>query len=93
VRPGITGLWQVARSPNRERADFQEWIYYDTRYVEHRSLWLDAQIAWQTIRLLAGVGVSRRWRSRWSPQAAKPTLGPGPEPPVRPEPQVLTAGA
>jgi lipopolysaccharide/colanic/teichoic acid biosynthesis glycosyltransferase len=71
VRPGITGLWQVARSPDRHLTDFQEWIYYDTRYVENRSLRLDLQIIWQTVRVLFRLGPSQRWLSRWRPQPSR----------------------
>lgn len=67
VRPGITGLWQVARSANRHLTDFQEWIFYDTSYVEHRCLKLDLQIIWQTVRILLHLGASRRWKKRWEP--------------------------
>jgi lipopolysaccharide/colanic/teichoic acid biosynthesis glycosyltransferase len=49
VRPGITGLWQVCRTRQTMR-DFQEWIYYDTRYVRDLSLKLDLWISWQTIK-------------------------------------------
>ena len=70
VRPGITGLWQVTRSDDRHQTDFQEWIYYDTCYVERRCLWLDLQIIWQTVRILLRCGTSRRWRRRWMPGAA-----------------------
>jgi len=51
VRPGITGLWQVRRTrlPGR---DFQEWIYYDTKYVRDVSLRLDLIICWQTAKKL-----------------------------------------
>ncbi len=75
VRPGITGLWQVARSSDRRMTDFQEWIYYDTRYVEHRSFQHDQQIIWQTVRDMLHIGTSERWRSRWLP---KPQLLPIP---------------
>jgi len=55
VRPGITGLWQVSRSPERTN-DFQEWIYYDTEYVRRLSFGRDIVIAAKTARiLLAGV--------------------------------------
>ncbi len=48
TRPGITGLWQVMRS--REAGlDFQEWIRYDTAYVENMSFKLDLWIIWKTI--------------------------------------------
>jgi len=69
VLPGITGLWQVTRSPDR-KADFQEWIYYDLQYVKYRSTWLDLQILWQTLRVVARLGPSKRWRRRWRPTAS-----------------------
>jgi lipopolysaccharide/colanic/teichoic acid biosynthesis glycosyltransferase len=56
VKPGITGLWQVSRSPARGATDFQEWIYFDTQYVERRSFWLDLKIVLLTIKLLATSG-------------------------------------
>ena len=49
VRPGITGLWQVCRTRQPMR-DFQEWIYYDTRYVKNLSLKMDLWIFRQTIK-------------------------------------------
>jgi lipopolysaccharide/colanic/teichoic acid biosynthesis glycosyltransferase len=51
VRPGITGLWQVCRT-RQPTKDFQEWIYYDTRYVRDLSLKMDLWICWQTVRKL-----------------------------------------
>jgi len=51
VRPGITGLWQVCRT-RQPMKDFQEWIYYDTRYVKHLSLKMDLWICWQTVKKL-----------------------------------------
>jgi lipopolysaccharide/colanic/teichoic acid biosynthesis glycosyltransferase len=51
VRPGITGLWQVCRT-RQPMKDFQEWIYYDTRYVRNLSLWMDLRICWQTVKKL-----------------------------------------
>jgi lipopolysaccharide/colanic/teichoic acid biosynthesis glycosyltransferase len=56
VKPGITGLWQISRSRNRGAADFQEWIFFDTQYVERRSLWLDFRILLLTIKELFGKG-------------------------------------
>jgi lipopolysaccharide/colanic/teichoic acid biosynthesis glycosyltransferase len=44
VRPGITGLWQVSRCPDRGESDFQEWIYYDVKYIKEQSFWLDVKI-------------------------------------------------
>jgi lipopolysaccharide/colanic/teichoic acid biosynthesis glycosyltransferase len=49
VRPGITGLWQVCRT-RQPMKDFQEWIYYDTRYVKNLSLKMDLWIFWQTAK-------------------------------------------
>ena len=51
VRPGITGLWQVCRTREVSK-DFQEWIYYDTKYVRSLSLKKDLWICWRTARLL-----------------------------------------
>jgi len=49
VRPGITGLWQVCRT-RQPMKDFQEWIYYDTKYVRELSLKMDLWVCWQTVR-------------------------------------------
>jgi lipopolysaccharide/colanic/teichoic acid biosynthesis glycosyltransferase len=51
VRPGITGLWQVCRT-RQPFKDFQEWIYYDTKYVRDLSLKMDLWICWQTTKKL-----------------------------------------
>ena len=51
VRPGITGLWQVCRTREASK-DFQEWIYYDTKYVRSLSLRIDLWICWRTARHL-----------------------------------------
>jgi len=51
VRPGITGLWQICRT-RREGQDFQEWIYFDTKYVKNLSFKLDLWICWQTAKKL-----------------------------------------
>ena len=47
VRPGITGLWQVCRT-RQEGQDFQEWVYYDTRYVRNLSFRQDLFICLKT---------------------------------------------
>ena len=52
VRPGITGLWQVART-RRPMKDFQEWIYYDTEYVRKLSLKMDISICIKTAKKMA----------------------------------------
>ena len=51
VRPGITGLWQVCRS-RQTMKDFQEWIYYDTKYVRDLSSRMDLWICWKTTKKL-----------------------------------------
>jgi len=51
VRPGITGLWQVSRT-RRPGIDFQEWIRYDTYYVQQGNWKLDLKIIFKTILIL-----------------------------------------
>ncbi len=51
VRPGITGLWQVMRT-RKEGVDFQEWVFYDTRYVRNLSFRKDLWICWKTAQKL-----------------------------------------
>lgn len=53
VRPGITGLWQVLRT-RQEGADFQEWVFHDTRYVQILSFRTDLWICWKTAQKLIG---------------------------------------
>ncbi|MBI4831905.1 MAG: sugar transferase [Candidatus Lindowbacteria bacterium] len=45
VTPGITGLWQIY---GKESNWFHDWIRYDLRYVDQRSLWLDTKIVFVT---------------------------------------------
>jgi len=47
VKPGITGLWQVA---GRSRVTFDEMVRLDLRYAASWSLWLDLVILLQTPR-------------------------------------------
>lgn len=47
VRPGITGSWQIYRT-RQQGQDFQEWIYYDTRYVKNLSFRQDIIIFFDT---------------------------------------------
>ena len=49
VLPGITGLWQVF---GRGGEDFDEWLRWDIRYIEKRSLWLDVMILVKTFTVL-----------------------------------------
>ena len=58
VRPGITGLWQVCRS-RQPMKDFQEWIYYDIKYVRDPSLKMDLWISWKTARKMVKNFVSQ----------------------------------
>lgn len=54
VLPGITGLWQVKA---RNSPSFQDYINLDLEYVQKRSLWFDAVILAQTVRVvLTGTG-------------------------------------
>jgi len=48
VRPGMTGLWQLnrTRSPG---LDFQEWIRFDTEYVEKCNTYFDMKILILTV--------------------------------------------
>ena len=50
VRPGITGLWQVS---GRNSTSYDERVALDRRYVEARSLWVDATILAKTVRVVA----------------------------------------
>jgi lipopolysaccharide/colanic/teichoic acid biosynthesis glycosyltransferase len=45
VLPGITGLWQVC---GRGSEDFNDWLRWDIRYLEKRSLWFDTLILIKT---------------------------------------------
>ena len=58
VRPGITGLWQVCRTRQPMR-DFQEWIYYDVKYIRDLSLKMDLWICWRTVKKMVGNFVSQ----------------------------------
>jgi lipopolysaccharide/colanic/teichoic acid biosynthesis glycosyltransferase len=58
VRPGITGLAQVA---GRNAVDWPERLALDVRYVRERSLLLDARILWRTVPMVLGrTGVDHR---------------------------------
>jgi lipopolysaccharide/colanic/teichoic acid biosynthesis glycosyltransferase len=46
VLPGITGLWQLF---GRGEEDFDEWLRWDIRYIEKRSMWLDLMILVKTL--------------------------------------------
>ena len=46
VRPGITGLWQVA---GRSAVAFEDMILLDLYYIYNRSLVMDLLILWETL--------------------------------------------
>jgi len=49
VKPGVTGLWQVS---GRNNTTYERRVELDRRYVEHRSVWLDAMILLRTIKVV-----------------------------------------
>jgi exopolysaccharide biosynthesis polyprenyl glycosylphosphotransferase len=46
MKPGITGLWQVA---GRREAEFDHWVALDLAYIDRWSLWLDLKIILRTV--------------------------------------------
>ena len=46
VLPGITGLWQIC---GRGGEDFDDWLRWDIRYMDRRSLWFDIVILFRTL--------------------------------------------
>jgi lipopolysaccharide/colanic/teichoic acid biosynthesis glycosyltransferase len=46
MQPGMTGLWQVKA---HSKLVFQDWLHYDTEYVNNFSLWFDVKIMAQTL--------------------------------------------
>jgi lipopolysaccharide/colanic/teichoic acid biosynthesis glycosyltransferase len=46
MKPGITGLWQVAA---RREPEFDRWVRMDLEYIDRWSLWLDLKIIARTI--------------------------------------------
>jgi len=51
VRPGLTGWAQVN---GRNALSWEQKFELDVWYVEHRSLWVDLQILWRTVRYVFG---------------------------------------
>ena len=49
VMPGITGLFQIY---GRGGEDFDEWLRWDIRYIEKRSIWFDIMILIKTFTKL-----------------------------------------
>ncbi len=58
VRPGVTGYWQICRT-RQPMKDFQEWIYYDVKYVRDLSLKLDMWLSWRTAGKMAAKFISQ----------------------------------
>jgi exopolysaccharide production protein ExoY len=50
VPPGLTGLWQVS---GRSNTTYSHRVNLDCHYVEQRSLWMDMQILFKTIKVVA----------------------------------------
>lgn len=48
VLPGITGLFQIY---GRGGTDFDEWLKWDIRYIERRSMWFDILILLRTMKV------------------------------------------
>jgi exopolysaccharide production protein ExoY len=69
--PGLTGLWQVN---DKNHTTFEEMIDLDLRYVQNKSLWLDASIL---IRTLPAVLVQTCEVRRAKRKALRPALTPG----------------
>lgn len=56
VRPGLTGLWQVLRTPT---TTYDERVQYNSYYVRNWCIWLDAYLLARTFHtLLFGNGLS-----------------------------------
>jgi lipopolysaccharide/colanic/teichoic acid biosynthesis glycosyltransferase len=56
VLPGMTGLWQVS---GRSDTTYEERVALDLRYVEQRSMWLDAVILVKTVKVVLARDGSR----------------------------------
>jgi lipopolysaccharide/colanic/teichoic acid biosynthesis glycosyltransferase len=49
MKPGITGLWQIA---GRREPEFDKWVEMDLEYIDHWSPWLDVKIILRTVPAL-----------------------------------------
>jgi lipopolysaccharide/colanic/teichoic acid biosynthesis glycosyltransferase len=49
VKPGLTGLAQVRVGYDTSVDDVKRKVEHDLKYIDHRSLWLDLYILWQTV--------------------------------------------
>jgi exopolysaccharide biosynthesis polyprenyl glycosylphosphotransferase len=56
VRPGISGLWQVA---GRSNLPFEQWMELDLQYIDEWSLYLDLKVLLKTIpAVIRGTGAT-----------------------------------
>ncbi len=54
MKPGLTCLWQIS---GRSDVSFEQWMKLDLEYIDHWSLWRDAQILARTVpAVLKGTG-------------------------------------
>jgi exopolysaccharide biosynthesis polyprenyl glycosylphosphotransferase len=54
MKPGLTCLWQIS---GRSNVSFEQWMKLDLEYIDHWSLWRDAQIMARTVpAVLKGTG-------------------------------------
>ena len=54
MKPGLTCLWQIS---GRSDISFEKWMKLDLEYIDHWSLWKDAQILVKTVpAVLRGTG-------------------------------------
>lgn len=53
VTPGLTCYWQV--QPQRNSISFDEWMIYDIKYIEERSLKTDISIFFRTFGVVLGM--------------------------------------
>ena len=56
MKPGITGLWQLAG--NQEIRDFEEIVRLDYQYIDSWSMWLDTRILARTVVKVLQVDVT-----------------------------------
>jgi exopolysaccharide biosynthesis WecB/TagA/CpsF family protein len=64
VRPGMTGLWQVARLRGELGGqEIHDTPAYDLEYVRRVGLRLDLAILWHTVTRLAALPFERAWRA------------------------------
>lgn len=50
VTPGLTCFWQVF--PGRHEISFADWVAFDLKYIQERSISVDLYIIWRTVCLI-----------------------------------------